>query len=122
MGCLPSDDPNCAPDEQPAHQVHVNAFQIDVTEVTEADINDCYDAGACNSHFLKVLPGMPASGISWKEAKLYCAYRGGRLPGHTAAVCQRARCPLVTVRKRERTGRRKLPQSPAHASMMLFGF
>ncbi len=80
MGCSMSDDPDCMADEQPPHQVHVSAFQLDVTEVTEADLNECYDAGACNSHVNTVTPGIPVSSISWVEANLYCTYRGGRLP------------------------------------------
>jgi formylglycine-generating enzyme required for sulfatase activity len=76
---------NGSSDEQPAHQVYLNAFWIDRTEVTYAMYAKCVDAGKCE-------PGKqtdfgnssranhPVSYIDWNMAKIYCEWADRRLP------------------------------------------
>lgn len=78
--------------ESPAHRVSLDAFYIDVFEVTNAKWAECVDAGVCN------LPGStqgydnqpyysdadfadyPVAYVSWDAAQEFCAWRGTRLP------------------------------------------
>ena len=46
MGSLET-DPIAASDEKPQHRVHLDAFWIDQTEVTNAMYTKCVKAGAC---------------------------------------------------------------------------
>lgn len=66
-------------DEQPAHEVHLDSFLIDVTEVTRAAYalsarrrGEQYDVGD--------EPRSPATGVSWSAADAYCRDLGKRLP------------------------------------------
>ena len=75
-------------DEHPAHTVTLAAFFLDKTEVTNAPWGECVAAKACRpkSDFVRSQhpdfdgPNQPVSGISWDDAKAYCAWRGKRLP------------------------------------------
>lgn len=92
-------EPDRFADELPLHSVTLDAFWIDRTEVTNAMYQACVRAGACQ------LPGpnskcqMPTDGgremsqdpvvcVNWKEARIYCAWAGGRLP--TSAEWEKA--------------------------------
>lgn len=77
MGCSPGDS-ECEPDENPSHPVEMpKGFWLGQTEVT-------------NAAYHRVVPGsqvfspkeanLPVVGLSWREAKAYCAAIGGRLP------------------------------------------
>ena len=83
MGCT---GPGCMPDESPQHLVMVSAFQIDQTEVTQADYQECVVAPGkpCSppaSEFTPVTkPDFPVVQVTWDQARAYCVYRGGRLP------------------------------------------
>jgi formylglycine-generating enzyme required for sulfatase activity len=78
--------------EKPAHEVTLDSFWIDQTEVTNKMYAKCVDAGACakpsstesstfyiyygNSEFYDY----PVIYINWVRAKTYCEWAGRRLP------------------------------------------
>jgi formylglycine-generating enzyme required for sulfatase activity/serine/threonine protein kinase len=79
-------------DEKPVHQVYLDAFWIDQTEVTNAMYAKCVDAGVCkeptdiisfsrssyygNSEF----DDYPVLYVDWEQAYAYCSWADGRLP------------------------------------------
>jgi len=75
-------------DEHPAHAVTLPAFWLDKTEVTNADWDECVTARVCRPKSDAVReqhpdfdgPRQPVSGVSWDDARTYCAWRGKRLP------------------------------------------
>jgi formylglycine-generating enzyme required for sulfatase activity len=78
MGCSVQDS-ECRDDEKPTHQVNIEkGFWMGQTEVTIA----AYGKFAAKSgHRAPSGDGsLPMSGVSWAEAKNYCAALGGRLP------------------------------------------
>jgi serine/threonine-protein kinase len=73
------------PNEKPPHQVSVQAFWIDRTEVTFAQITRAARAGGARPRLerLKELRGRdqyPATHITWRDAATYCHIVGKRLP------------------------------------------
>jgi formylglycine-generating enzyme required for sulfatase activity len=85
-----------APDEQPRHDVHVAAFEIDLVPVTVADYEKCVRAGACASAPTttsdahdrdaecngdrKDRRDHPQNCIDWNMASTYCGWAQKRLP------------------------------------------
>jgi formylglycine-generating enzyme required for sulfatase activity len=75
-------------DEHPAHTVVLAAFALDRTEVTNVLYSECVAALACRPKSEEVRtkyqdfdgPDQPAGGVSWDDARSYCAWRGKRLP------------------------------------------
>lgn len=76
-------------DERPAHTVTVASFYLDRTEVTQAAYEACVAAGSCKPADPKALdtfqglfrgPHKPVVGVSWFDARDYCAWKGKRLP------------------------------------------
>ena len=85
---------NASPDEQPMHQVYLDAFWIDQTEVTNKQYTACVDAGVCvhpsstgsyrhnyddyygNPEF----DDYPVIFVNWYSAKSYCEWVKRRLP------------------------------------------
>jgi formylglycine-generating enzyme required for sulfatase activity len=80
-------------DEQPVSTVHVDAFWIDKTEVTNAMYAKCVQAGACQSpaqndssqnrqryYGNSEYNDYPVVYMDWKMAKAYCSWAGRRLP------------------------------------------
>jgi len=73
-------------DEDPAHTVHLNAFWIDQTEVTNARYALCVQAGACvppanpGSYDDPAYANHPVVYVSWQDALTYCSWAGRRLP------------------------------------------
>jgi formylglycine-generating enzyme required for sulfatase activity len=78
MGCSEADS-ECTDDEKPTHPVSIDTgFWLGQTEVTLAAYRKYADR-----HGATVPEGagdMPATQVSWAEAKTYCAAVGGRLP------------------------------------------
>jgi formylglycine-generating enzyme required for sulfatase activity len=78
--------------EQPVHKVTLDAFYIDVYEVTNGRYAECVQAGSCKppvSSDSKTRPGYfeapayadyPVVNVSWSMAQAYCEWRGARLP------------------------------------------
>jgi formylglycine-generating enzyme required for sulfatase activity len=80
-------------DEHPAHRVTLDAFYLDLTEVTNESYERAVAAGVCRPHDPENAranrlgddrafrgPKQPVSAISWDDAKSYCAWVGKRLP------------------------------------------
>ena len=79
-------------DEQPVHQVYLDAYYMDKYEVTNALYKECVKAGACNppkntsSSKRNIYYGHPSYGnypviyVDWNMAETYCEWRGARLP------------------------------------------
>ena len=69
----------------PSSDVVVSAFFMDLTEVTVAAFEACVTDGACRSdagpRYLDFdRPDQPIVGVSWFDARDFCAWRGAHLP------------------------------------------
>jgi formylglycine-generating enzyme required for sulfatase activity len=79
-------------DEEPAHEVSVDAFYIDLYEVTNALYKTCEEEGVCkppqsslSNNRLEYygnpeFDNYPVIKVDWNQAKTYCEWRGARLP------------------------------------------
>jgi formylglycine-generating enzyme required for sulfatase activity len=78
-------------DEKPVHNVYLDAFWIDKTEVTNAMFAKCVQDGACNQPSSRVytldddfgnseFDNYPVINVSWNDAKAYCEWADRRLP------------------------------------------
>jgi formylglycine-generating enzyme required for sulfatase activity len=72
-------------DQQPVHDVTLDGFWIDQTEVTNAQYALCVADGECRESDLADdadLSGddYPVVGASWNDAAAYCEWAGARLP------------------------------------------
>lgn len=83
MGCDESRDQMCFPYELPYHQIQLDAFEVERTEVTQAQYAACLEAGECSRPNCEWDPGGKSSSpvvcVSWLQASDYCAYAGKRL-------------------------------------------
>ena len=73
------------PDEFPQHEVSLDHFWIDQTEISNAQYKLCVDAGFCQQTRFDNDPtysseDYPVVGVSWYDAAAYCEWAGGRLP------------------------------------------
>lgn len=87
-----SSDLQADPWERPQHQVYLDAFWIDQTEVTNAMYAQCVQAMACQapSHTTSYTRASyygnaqfdtyPVVYVSWNDAKAYCQWASGDLP------------------------------------------
>lgn len=86
-GCSRRTDPQCDGGESPVQWVTLEAFRIDVTEVTVAAYRACVRArrcsepgstGACNWDTGR--DDHPVNCVDWFQARAYCEWKGKRLP------------------------------------------
>jgi serine/threonine-protein kinase len=78
--------------EKPSHQVHLDAFWIDRTEVTVGQYRTCVEAGACTppvktssatrSNYFRDsdFDDYPVLWVNWDDADRYCRWAEARLP------------------------------------------
>jgi formylglycine-generating enzyme required for sulfatase activity len=70
--------------EQPVHQVYLDAYWIDHTEVTNAMYAKCVADGKCTNPGTSVrsseYANHPVTGLKWEDAQSYCTWAEGRLP------------------------------------------
>jgi len=73
-----------ADNEKPEHQVYLDAYWIDRTEVTDAMYALCVSAGACkdpaSSGVSSSYADQPVSNTLWDDAESYCSWAGASLP------------------------------------------
>jgi formylglycine-generating enzyme required for sulfatase activity len=79
-------------DEKPQHEVTLDAFWIDRTEVTNTQYQRCVDEGACSpplnsksstrdSYYgASEFDDYPVIWVTWRQADAYCTWAGKRLP------------------------------------------
>lgn len=74
----------CGEDEGPARTVTLSAFDLDITEVTQAAYAACVQAGSCTEPSDNYAPESqgtyPVVNVSWSQAVAYCAFMSKRLP------------------------------------------
>ncbi|MCQ3980593.1 MAG: hypothetical protein DPW09_44865, partial [Anaerolineae bacterium] len=72
--------------EQPAHEVTLTAFYIDLYEVMNAQYRQCVEAGECEQPGCPIYyeneakRNHPVVCVNWDQAQKYCEWREGRLP------------------------------------------
>lgn len=72
--------------EQPVHQVFLEAFYIDKYEVTNMQYKACVNAGGCEPLSNELYYNQaryadhPVTFVNWYTAKTYCSWREARLP------------------------------------------
>ncbi len=81
-----------ATDEGPEHEVRLDAFWMDRTEVTNEQYAACVAAGECsepksfasysraNYYLADGFAGFPVIHVTWYDARRYCTWAGGSLP------------------------------------------
>ena len=83
MGSADS-DPDAYDSEFPQHQVTLDAFWLDQTEVTNGQYERCVADGECRANYDYgsdfTGENQPVVGVSWDDAADYCAWAGGQLP------------------------------------------
>ncbi|MFO0553735.1 MAG: formylglycine-generating enzyme family protein [Polyangiaceae bacterium] len=80
-------------DERPEHDVTIDGFYLDLTEVSNAEYARCVEAKRCGPRDTESAarnklgedaqyrhPNQPVSAIRWDDAKAYCEFVGKRLP------------------------------------------
>jgi formylglycine-generating enzyme required for sulfatase activity len=77
--------PDAEASEFPQHEVTLDSFWIDQSEVTNAQYNLCVNMGECRKSRYANNPGYngdsyPVVGVTWGDAVDYCTWVGGSLP------------------------------------------
>jgi formylglycine-generating enzyme required for sulfatase activity len=76
MGCSPGDH-SCSPSEHPSRQVHINAFWMMTTEVSEILYAAVMESNPSNK---QLGDNYPVESVDWNSAQQFCQTLGGRLP------------------------------------------
>ncbi|MEM1034421.1 MAG: SUMF1/EgtB/PvdO family nonheme iron enzyme [Myxococcota bacterium] len=98
-GCARGQDPHCRVQDGSYQRVHLEAYRIDVYEVTVADYAACVEAGGCCDRGLRGYDDgtrsvewqhcnwgradradHPLNCVDWVKADTYCRWAGKRLP------------------------------------------
>ena len=80
MGCT-NGDGDCDENEKPAHAVTISKpFYLAKAPTTNAQYQQCVDAGACHGSADAEKALHPVVNVDWNEARDFCAWAGGRLP------------------------------------------
>ena len=87
MGCV-NEDRECSASEKPKHQVYLEDYYIDQSEVTVSAYKQCVEEGRCNNPNQiegcnwqdKSKYNHPMNCVTWFEAQTYCQFKGKRLP------------------------------------------
>ena len=76
--------------EAPAHEISLEDYWIDQTEVTNAQYRTCVEAGVCSppieckkgepTYYHQDKTNHPVVCVTWEEAQTYCDWVGARLP------------------------------------------
>jgi hypothetical protein len=88
MGCNAAVDTECESDELPYHEVTLDKYFMDKTEVTVAAYGECVTAGGCIAPYTGSYCNWnvggkedhPVNCIDWNLSKAYCEWAGKRLP------------------------------------------
>lgn len=73
-------------DEQPVHTVYLEAYSIDVYEVTNSIYASCVNGGICSAphdpvyFYDPTYNNHPVVNVDWSQAQQFCTWRGGNLP------------------------------------------
>jgi len=86
MGCNEEVDLFCDQlflGEYPYHEVYLDAFEIDMFEVTQAQYYLCYIEGTCtqpgDGFDPETMGDFPVVDVSWEQSKAFCEWAGKRL-------------------------------------------
>jgi formylglycine-generating enzyme required for sulfatase activity len=86
MGCTQG-DAECGSDELPAREVRISrGFLMAATETTIAQYRVCVEAAVCeppkdrSSFDSRTMASHPVGNVTWRQAKTFCEWAGGRLP------------------------------------------
>lgn len=99
IGCAARMDEDCQMAEQPRHEVELDSFWLDKTEVTVGAYRRCVKAEKCTKPITPASQGdcnwtidgrgdHPVNCVTWEQARTFCEWRGARLP--TEAEWERA--------------------------------
>jgi formylglycine-generating enzyme required for sulfatase activity len=76
-----SDDPDAYGDEKPSHTVHLDAYYIDRTPVTDAEFSAFVQASGYEPQHWRLRAGdHPAVNVTWYDAQAYARWAGKTLP------------------------------------------
>ena len=73
-------------DQRPQHEVYLDAYWMDLTEVTNTQYLACVDAGGCKPpgeaqyYREQALGSHPVAYVTWQDARDFCQWAGKRLP------------------------------------------